>query len=246
MSVSTAPSTRPVRTQSGTSPPTSTAGTTARDCTRAWATRHPAKPTPLPKSGMRAHKTMSEKRGADQIRSGSRSRCQSRSNRPAVETDRARCPRRLDRVGGGAKVVLGHVRDTRGLAGGVGGVPRSSPQWASCAHRVPTAGASVHHPHAAAGPGAGCLGGVPWTGVRGMVLLEEVQHMLRALGSPQREEAVIFIGEHSATADGDQAGIADLGEDHATSVPVVRGAGRGSFGLAQRCSARHRSPTRLA
>jgi len=42
----TAPSTRPVRTRSATSPGTSTPGTTPKDCTPASATRLPAKATP--------------------------------------------------------------------------------------------------------------------------------------------------------------------------------------------------------
>jgi len=55
-----------------------------------------------------------------------------------------------------------------------------------------------------------------------LAVLEEMQYVFRALGSPQRQELMIRISERPATADRDQARVADLGEDHAISVPVVR------------------------
>ena len=54
-----------------------------------------------------------------------------------------------------------------------------------------------------------------------MFVLEEVQYVFRALGGPQCQELMIVIRERPATAESDQARVADLGEDHATSVPVV-------------------------
>lgn len=47
-----------------------------------------------------------------------------------------------------------------------------------------------------------------------------MHYVFRALGSPQRQELMIRISERPATADRDQARVANLGEDHASSVPV--------------------------
>jgi len=44
--------------------------------------------------------------------------------------------------------------------------------------------------------------------------LEVVQDMLRAVGRPHREEAVIVVPEAAAATQGDEPGIPDLGEDH--------------------------------
>ncbi len=44
--------------------------------------------------------------------------------------------------------------------------------------------------------------------------LEVVQHVLRAVSRPHREEAVIVVPEGPAAADGDEPRIPDLEEDH--------------------------------
>jgi hypothetical protein len=48
-----------------------------------------------------------------------------------------------------------------------------------------------------------------------------VQHVFGAVSGPQGDEAVILVGEFSATADRDQSRVADLREDHVTSVPAT-------------------------
>jgi hypothetical protein len=48
-------------------------------------------------------------------------------------------------------------------------------------------------------------------------VLEMMQHMLRAVGRPHREEVVIVVAEGPAATHGDEPGIPDLGEDHSRS-----------------------------
>ena len=57
-------------------------------------------------------------------------------------------------------------------------------------------------------------------GVRGLHRLEEVQNVLRARGSPQRKEPMVGVRKRPPTADGDEAGVAILGEDHGVGVPT--------------------------
>jgi cobalamin biosynthesis Mg chelatase CobN len=54
----------------------------------------------------------------------------------------------------------------------------------------------------------------PRSRVLGPGLLEEAEDVLGARGGPQGEETVIAIGERAASADGHQARVPDLGEDH--------------------------------
>jgi hypothetical protein len=133
-----------------------------------------------------------------------------------------RCLRGLDRIGGGAEIMLGHVAYASCLTGGIGGIPRGPPQGASRTHRVSTACPSVHHLHIPTSPRARRIDRVPWASIRWLAVLEELQYVFRALGSPQRQELMIRISERPATADRDQARVAGLGEDHAISVRAVR------------------------
>lgn len=124
-----------------------------------------------------------------------------------------------DRVGGGAEIVLGYVANAGCLARSVGGEPGSSSQRPGGSHRVAAARAGSHHPHLAAGPRARRIDRLPGPRIRGLRLLEQVQNVLRTLGSPERQELVIRIGEHPATADRDQARVADVREDHGDAAP---------------------------
>jgi hypothetical protein len=125
-----------------------------------------------------------------------------------------------DRVGSCAEIVLGYVAHAGSLTGGVGGVASGSMQRASRTHRESTAGPSSHHRHITTGPPACRLDRVPRPRVRCLFVLEEVQYVFRTQGSPQGEAPMVTISERPATADGDQARIADLRQDHATSLPV--------------------------
>jgi hypothetical protein len=128
----------------------------------------------------------------------------------------------LDRVGGGAEIMLGHVAYAGCLTGGIDGIPRGPPKGAGRTHRVSTACPSVHHLPVATSPRSRRVDRLPRASIRWLAVLEEMQYVFRALGSPQRQEPMIRIRERPATADRDHARVADLGEDHAISVPVAR------------------------
>src|SRR6476620_11671647 len=130
-----------------------------------------------------------------------------------------------DRVGSSAEIVLGHVAYTGSLTGGVGGVASGPIQRASRTHRVTTASPRIHHPHIAAGPPTCRLDRVPWPSVRCLFVLEQVQYMFRAQGSPQGQAPMVRVGERPAATDGNQARVADLRLDHATQ-PASHGASR--------------------
>lgn len=132
-----------------------------------------------------------------------------------------RCSRGLDCVGGGAEIMLGHVAYASCLTGGIGGIPRSPRQGAGRTHRVSTACPGVHHLHIPTSPRSRRVDRVPWASIRRLAVLEEMQYVFRALGRPQRQQLMIRICKRPATADRDQARVADLGEYHAISVPVV-------------------------
>jgi hypothetical protein len=53
-----------------------------------------------------------------------------------------------------------------------------------------------------------------WTVVLRSCLLEVVQHVLRAVGRPDRQKAVIVVLEAAAATRGDEPRIPDLGQDH--------------------------------
>jgi hypothetical protein len=133
-----------------------------------------------------------------------------------------RCSHSLDCIGGGAEIMLRHVAYASCLTGGRGGITRRPLQGAGRTHRVSTAGPSIHHLHIPASPGTGRVDRVPRASIRWLAVLEEAQHMFRALGSPQCQKLMIGISECPATADRYQARIADLRQDHAISVPAAR------------------------
>jgi hypothetical protein len=74
--------------------------------------------------------------------------------------------------------------------------------------------ASLGHRDLATRPCATEIDGVSRTVVIGLGLLEVVEHVLRAVGRPDREEVMILVLEAPAATDGDEPGIPDLREDH--------------------------------
>ena len=106
---------------------------------------------------------------------------------------RRRGPGGLDRVGGGAEFVGRHMRHRRGLTGGERGVPSRSAQL-SCrslgmAGRIP----GLRHLDIAARPCPRQLDRPAGPRIRRLSRLEEVQNVLRAVGRPYREEAMVVV-----------------------------------------------------
>ena len=170
--------------------------------------------------------------------SGSSPRCRSRSAASGSgDPTGLRRLHRLDRVGRRTEVVLGHVAHARGLASGVRREPRRPPQRPGRTHRVPTARAGLHHLHLPARPRPRRFDRLPRTSIRGNVVLEEWQHPCRTARGPDRQGLVVGVCERPAAADGDEAGVADAGQDHLTSVPAghLWGCSRSSGWREQAC-----------
>jgi|GEM_PF-6754497 len=112
----------------------------------------------------------------------------------------------LDRIGSRTELVRGDVRDDRGLAGSVRGVPR-------CPTQV-SGRASLGHLDLATRPGTRLLDRLTRSRVLRLNRLEEVKDVLRAGCRPQGEEMMkgeemmIRIGEGPATADRNETRVA--------------------------------------
>jgi hypothetical protein len=94
------------------------------------------------------------------------------------------------------------------------------------AHRVTARRSGLHHRGIPARRGRGGFDRPAWSGVLGSDRLDEGEDMLGAVGCPQGEQMVVFVGERSAAADRHQAGVADRREDHdrAAAWRVIEGA----------------------
>jgi hypothetical protein len=126
----------------------------------------------------------------------------------------------LDRVGGGAEVVLGNVSNTGGLTHGIGRETRGCSMRSRRSHGVPAQRPGSRHPHPTLGPRTGRLDRLARAKVCRHFLLEERKHVLGARGSPDGQQLVIGVSERTAATDRDQALVTDTGQDHATSMPV--------------------------
>src|SRR5205814_4638133 len=107
----------------------------------------------------------------------------------------------LDRIGGRTELMRRDVRDGRGLAGSVGGMPCCPTQVSGRGVCVAGRIASLGHRDLAAPPCPSLLDRVTRPRVRRLRRLEEVKDVLRARCRPQGEELVIRIGEGPTAAD---------------------------------------------
>jgi hypothetical protein len=127
----------------------------------------------------------------------------------------SRCrSRRPDRVRRSAELVGRHVAHRRGLAGRVRGVPGCPTQVPGRGVRMPGRRTGLCPAGLATSPGSPELDRPTWTVILRPCLLEEVQHVLRAVSRPDRQKAVIVVLEAAATTYGDEPRIPDPGEDH--------------------------------
>ncbi len=133
---------------------------------------------------------------------------------------RRRRPRRPDRVGRGSELVGRHVAHRRGLAGSVRGMP-------CCPTQVPGRGLCMAGRRAglpprdlAPRPGTPEVDRPSWPVVLRPCLLEVVEHVLRAVGRPHRQQAMIVVLEAAAATHGDEPRIPDLGEDHQLPISL--------------------------
>jgi hypothetical protein len=92
-----------------------------------------------------------------------------------------------------------HMRHRRSLSCGVGRFPRGAAQVSGSAHRVAGGGTGLSHRNFTSRPGTRQLDCSARTVITRSRLLEEVQHMLGAVGSPYRQQVVMRI-QQRATA----------------------------------------------
>jgi hypothetical protein len=130
---------------------------------------------------------------------------------------------RLDGVGSGSEVVLSHMSDACGLAGGIGGVSSRSRHLSCRSHGMTARRAGLRHRHAPLSPGADRSNRFARSGVRRALGLEEVQDVFGTCRCPQRVEVMVGVGERAPSADRDEARIALLREDHGRRVEVSTG-----------------------
>ena len=128
----------------------------------------------------------------------------------------------LDRVSGRSEFVRRHVADCGSLPGSVSSMPRCPAEVSCCAIRVASGAASLPPRDLTARPGTPEV----YRPTRAIVLRTRlrkvVQHVLRAIRRPYREEMMVVVLERPATTYGDETGIANLGQDHAIGgLPVV-------------------------
>src|SRR6478752_469868 len=122
--------------------------------------------------------------------------------------------RRPDRVRRGPELVGRHMAHRGGLGGGIRRVPCRPAQVARGGVRVAGGRARLAPRDLATGPRASEVDRPARTVVVRPLRLEEGQHVLRAVGRPQRGPTMVVVLERPAAAHGDEPRIADLGEDH--------------------------------
>ncbi len=82
-------------------------------------------------------------------------------------------------------------------------------------------GASLRHRHFATCPGARLFNRPARTVIIGLFLLEEMQHMLRAIRCPQRNQAMVGVLQEAAAPYGNQPGISNLAKNHLPPSPCA-------------------------
>jgi hypothetical protein len=94
------------------------------------------------------------------------------------------------------------------------GMPSGSAQLPCRTHGMATRRTGLGHPDLAARPRPNLLDRPAGPRIRRLHRLEEVQNVLCARGRPQSQEPMVGVRQRPAAADGDEAGVAVLGEDH--------------------------------
>ncbi len=114
------------------------------------------------------------------------------------------CP---DRVGRSSKLVGCDVGHRHSLPGRERGELRRLGQSTRGGIRHESGPVRVTHAHLAADPGTTDVDSVARASVARVPLLEKVQDVFGAEGGPLRKQPVVFVGQCSAAAYGDQSGV---------------------------------------
>jgi len=103
-----------------------------------------------------------------------------------------------------------HVRHDSRLAGSKCGVPGGTGEHSGRSHGVAARRTGLRHRDLAPRPGAHQFDGSTRPVVIGLFLLEEVQHMLCAIGRPDRKQAMVGVLEGAAATHSDEPGVSLL------------------------------------
>jgi hypothetical protein len=122
--------------------------------------------------------------------------------------------RGLDGIGRRAKLVGSHMGYHRRLGGSIGGKARSALKVTGRAVGSTGGGLGRGQGDFPSGPGPGGFDGHAGPGVQGPGGLEKAKDMASAVSRPEGKETMVGIVQAPAPADGDEAGITDLGEYH--------------------------------
>jgi hypothetical protein len=103
-----------------------------------------------------------------------------------------------------------HMCHCRSLSGCISRIPGRPAHHSGCRHGVTGGRSSLRHGDLASRPGANQFYGSLRPIVIGLHFLEEVQHMLCAIGRPYRKQMMIGILESTAAAHSDEPGVSLL------------------------------------
>ena len=125
-----------------------------------------------------------------------------------------RCTRGFDGVGRRAQLVCRDMGHRGRLAGSKCRVAGGAAQIARRSHGMAARRARLRHGDLAARPGACRVDSAPRPVVIGLHFLEEVQHLLRAVSCPLREQVMVVVCQCSPAPLSDEPGVALLWQYH--------------------------------
>ena len=135
---------------------------------------------------------------------------------------------RLDCVGRCAEFVGGDMSYRRGLPGSIRRMPRGTGQIPCSGLRMAGCRAGLRHRDLAPYPSSCLLDCLARSRVSRLRRLEQMQHVLRAVGCPLGEKPMVGVLQRAAAANRDESGVAIFGKDHGLApfrsvCPTFRG-----------------------
>jgi hypothetical protein len=115
-----------------------------------------------------------------------------------------------DCVGSCTQLMRCHMCHCRSLSGCISSIPGRSTHYSGGRHGVTGGRSGLRHGDLASRPGANQFDGSLRPVVIGLHFLEEVQHMLCAIGRPYRKQMMIGVLESTAATHSDEPGVSLL------------------------------------
>jgi hypothetical protein len=131
------------------------------------------------------------------------------------------CAGRSDGVRRGAQFVGGDVSHRSRLARRQCSELRWIGHPARRGIRLESRSACLTHTHLTADPGSTDIDSGAGAAVTWLMILEQMQHVLRAQEGPVSQQSVVFVRQSAPAPDGDQPRITLLREDRHTPIPTI-------------------------